>query len=121
MNEAKFLEPLFKGLSDAAKAKLARDFESAKADPRMQELVDSLNKSVLKAQVKLPEFGPRAELFDVEGIPVSLFPDAPGVPSSMAWDSDPPRRFDPGSARRNGAPVSIAEFGALVASFHAAP
>lgn len=66
--------------------------------------------------MKLPDFGPRAELFDVEGIPVSLFPDVPGVPFSMAWDVDPPRPFSSESARRNGAPVSIAEFGALVAA-----
>jgi len=69
--------------------------------------------------MKLPSFGPRAELFDVEGIPVSLFPDAPGVPYSMAWDTDPPRSFDPNSASRNGAPVELTEFTALVASIHA--
>lgn len=67
--------------------------------------------------MKLPEFGPRAELLDVEGIPVSLFPDAPGVRFSMAWDTDPPRPFSSESARRNGGPVSIEEFRALVASF----
>lgn len=55
--------------------------------------------------MELPTFGPKAELFDVEGIPVSLNPDAPGVPFSVAWDTDPPRVFDPASARRNGAPL----------------
>ena len=68
----------------------------------------------------LPPFGPRAEFFDVEGIPVSLNPDAPGVRFSMAWDTDPPRVFDPSSARRNGAPIGLEEFRALVASFHGA-
>ena len=67
----------------------------------------------------LPPFGPRAELLDVEGIPVSLNPDAPGVPRSMAWDTDPPRGFSSESAIRNGALISPEEFRALVASFHA--
>jgi hypothetical protein len=70
--------------------------------------------------MKLPPFGPKAELLDVEGIPVSLNPDAPDVPFSMAWDTDPPRSFSPDSARRNGAPVALPEFEALVASVHAA-
>lgn len=73
--------------------------------------------------MELPAFGPKAELFDVEGVPVSLNPDAPGVPFSMAWDTDPPRVFDPASARRNGAPLlgpnRAAEFGALVAASRA--
>ena len=71
----------------------------------------------------IPSFGPKAELFDVEGIPVSLNPDAPGVPFSMAWDTDPPRVFDPASARRNGAPLlgpeRVAHFIRLIESARA--
>lgn len=68
----------------------------------------------------LPSFGPKAELLDVEGIPVSLFADCPGVAFSMAWDSNPPRPFPSDSAVRNGAIVSPDAFRALVASVHAA-
>ncbi len=60
------------------------------------------------------------ELFDVEGIPVFLG-NLPGVPiSSAAWDTDPPRVFDPASARRNGATVSESKFLELIASAKAA-
>ena len=60
------------------------------------------------------------ELFDVEGIPVSLG-NVPGCPfSSAAWDKPEPRVFDPDSARRNGAPISWDEFRELVAEVHAA-
>ena len=66
------------------------------------------------------KFPPDVELFDVEGIPVSLG-NVPGLAiSSAAWDTDPPRVFDPGSARRNGAPVSEAKFLVLIASAKAA-
>lgn len=73
--------------------------------------------------MKLPEFGPKVELFDVEGIPVSLG-NVPGVPiSAAAWDVDPPRPFDPESARRNGAPLygpsGLAEFQRLIVSARA--
>lgn len=58
--------------------------------------------------------GSMVELFDVEGIPVSLG-NVPGVEiSCAAWDRVPPRVFDPVSARRNGAPVSMNEFLALL-------
>ena len=51
-----------------------------------------------------------AELFDVEGIPVSLG-NLPGVGlSCAAWDVVPPRVFDPVSARRNGMPIAWGEF-----------
>lgn len=54
------------------------------------------------------------ELFDVEGIPVSLG-NVPGVEiSSAAWDTVPPRVFDPVSARRNGTPISMSAFLALL-------
>lgn len=56
------------------------------------------------------------ELFDVEGIPVSLGNIAEGVPSCAAWDTFPPRVFNPDSAWRNGAPVSVDEFMALLTS-----
>ncbi len=64
-------------------------------------------------------FSPGVKLLDVEGVPVTLG-NVPGVePSSAAWDRDPPRVFDPGSAMRNGAPVSVEEFRALVEAGHA--
>lgn len=69
-----------------------------------------------------------AEFFDIDGeIPVSLglkFSDVPAafkpfdpasVTSSVAWDTDPPRLFDPSSARRNGTPMSEATFWPFVA------
>ena len=59
------------------------------------------------------------KLFDVQGIPVSLG-NMPGVKfSCAAWDVSPPRVFDPGSARRNGAPVSPDKFLRLVTSARA--
>ena len=62
-----------------------------------------------------PKVSKSVELFDVEGIPVSLG-NVPGVPLfSAAWDEDPPRKFSPESARRNGAPVSESRFKALIA------
>lgn len=69
----------------------------------------------------LPEvFPPGAELYDVEGIPVSI---GAGVPPglSLAWDVPSLRRFDPESARRNGAPVSEERFRQLVTSLHREP
>lgn len=61
-----------------------------------------------KQVVRMPE------LFDVEGIPVSLG-NMPGpVPYCAAWDVVPPRVFDPASARRNGSPVPMSEFLALL-------
>jgi len=54
------------------------------------------------------------EFFDVEGIPVSLG-NVNGAPSyCSAWDKEPPRPFNPDSARRNGAPVSREKFLELV-------
>ncbi len=67
------------------------------------------------------KFPASVELFDVEGIPVSLG-NVPGVAySCAAWDTDPPRRFSSDSALRNGAPVSEARFARLVADAKAAP
>jgi len=67
------------------------------------------------------KFPPSVELFDVEGIPVSLG-NVPGVKfSCAAWDTDPPRPFSSESARKNGAPVSEARFASLVAEAKAAP
>jgi hypothetical protein len=55
------------------------------------------------------------EFFDVDDVPVALgWSGAPGF--SCAFDSDPPRPFDPASARRNGVPIEFAAFKALVAS-----
>ncbi|MBV5337870.1 MAG: hypothetical protein J0653_08110 [Deltaproteobacteria bacterium] len=54
------------------------------------------------------------EFYDVEGIPVTLG-NIPGVGKySAAWDEVPPRVFDPGSTRRNGAPVSVEVFVSLL-------
>ena len=58
---------------------------------------------------------PNVELFDVEGIPVSLG-NIPGIPiGSAAWDTFPPRSFNASSARRNGAPISADKFRRMVA------
>lgn len=66
-----------------------------------------------EARIATLEFPPSVEFFDVEGIPVTLG-NVPGVKfSSAAWDEAEPRVFDPVSARRNGAPVSKAQFLAL--------
>ena len=65
--------------------------------------------------MELPKVSKSVELFDVEGIPVSLG-NVPGdVPFCAAWDTDPPRKFSPESARRNGAPVSESRFKELIA------
>ena len=62
------------------------------------------------------------EFFNVDGdIPVSFglrpadvppeFRPASGsVSASLAWDTDPPRSFDPGSASRNGVPMPSGKF-----------
>lgn len=65
-------------------------------------------------------FTKETEFFDVEGIPISV---GAGVraPCCAAWDVSPPRTFDPGSARRNGAPISEDRFRRLIASAKAAP
>jgi hypothetical protein len=71
-----------------------------------------------------------AEFFDIEGeIPVSLGVRSSDVPeafrpsgpvvASSAWDTDPPRPFDPGSARRNGTPMSADAFWPFVARVRA--
>jgi hypothetical protein len=73
-----------------------------------------------------------AEFFNIEGeIPVSLMlrlsevpaefkPSAPSLASaSVAWDTDPPRGFDPSSARRNGTAMSEAAFWPFVAKVRA--
>ena len=57
----------------------------------------------------------KPEFFDVEGIPVTLGA-LPKLPYCAAWDVDPPRAFNPESARRNGAPISEGKFKALVLS-----
>jgi hypothetical protein len=66
-------------------------------------------------------FSPRAEFFDVEGIPVSLSANVPGVPLCAAWDDSPPRKFDPGSMRRNGAPISETAFRAMLEEMQTRP
>lgn len=57
---------------------------------------------------------PTVELFDVEGIPVSLGNMPWAKFSCAAWDKSPPRAFDPESARRNGVPCSPERFKLLV-------
>lgn len=56
----------------------------------------------------------RTEYFDVEGMPISLGYMRGASSYCMAWDTDPPRPFDPGSAHRNGARISAFEFLRLV-------
>jgi hypothetical protein len=73
-----------------------------------------------------------AEFFNIEGeIPVSLMLRLSEVPaefrpanpswitSSVAWDTDPPRVFDPSSARRNGTAMTEAAFWPFVAKVRA--
>jgi hypothetical protein len=55
-------------------------------------------------------FPPSAEYFDVEGIPVSLDSVPDSSFSSKAWDTWPPRVFDPDAARRNGKSVKADTF-----------
>jgi hypothetical protein len=62
---------------------------------------------------RLPVNKPGAEFFDVEGIPVSMNAGVPGL-FCAAFDTDPPRKFPPDSARRNGMPISFHDFVALV-------
>ena len=55
------------------------------------------------------------ELFDVDGIPVTIG-NVPGSPfSATAWDTPSPREFDPDSALHSGVSVSEAEFRDVVA------
>lgn len=67
----------------------------------------------------LPDkFASDTEFFDVEGMPVTV---GAGLPPAygIAWES-PPRPFPADSAHRNGAPISEAEFRAIVAANSAA-
>lgn len=57
---------------------------------------------------------PKAEFFDVEGIPVSENEPLAGSLYCAAWDVSPPRFFPFESARKNGAPINAAEFVRLV-------
>lgn len=61
------------------------------------------------------KFLPSCEFFDVEGIPVTLGAGEAATPGAYcaAWDTTPPRKFDPDSARRNGAPITRQQFLAL--------
>ena len=66
------------------------------------------------------KFNERTTFWDVEGIPVTL--NGPeGVPYSAAWDTMPPRKFDPVSVRHNGAQISRARFEELVRSCQPEP
>ena len=61
-------------------------------------------------------FPRHVQLFDVDGIPVSLG-RMPGLRiGSAAWDTDPPREFDASSARSNGKIITPAAFLDLVTS-----
>ena len=66
--------------------------------------------------MKAPEFSPDTLFFDVEGIPVTVMAGPKATPgmAAAAWDVKPPRRFDPDSARRNGAPIDRAAFLSLL-------
>ena len=58
------------------------------------------------------KFSDRTEYLDVEGIPVTIGAGDDATPKMYcaAWDTSPPRPFDPNSARRNGAPITRAAF-----------
>jgi hypothetical protein len=58
------------------------------------------------------KFSSSTKFYDVEGTPVTIDADGPGTPElyCAAWDTSPPRTFDPESARRNGAAITRAEF-----------
>ena len=58
---------------------------------------------------------PKAEFFDVEGIPVSENEPLAGSLYCAAWDVSPPRFFPFESARKNGAPIPAEEFARMVA------
>lgn len=62
------------------------------------------------------KFDPATQFLDVEGIPVTIGAGDGATPGiyCAAWDTTPPRRFDPESARRNGAPITREQFLALV-------
>lgn len=61
------------------------------------------------------EFAKQTQFFDVEGIPVTIGAGdaSPGI-YCAAWDVKPPRKFNPESARENGAPIDQAAFEAMV-------
>lgn len=63
-------------------------------------------------------FSPRAEFFDVEGIPVS-FNEPLGKFLAAAWDETPPRKFSVDSMTRNGTRITPEEFAADVAAIQA--
>lgn len=60
-------------------------------------------------------FSPATIFYDVEGIPVTLGAGQQATPGLLcaAWDTTPPRAFDPASARRNGAEISADRFRAM--------
>jgi hypothetical protein len=70
----------------------------------------------MSAPLEVAALSPRAEFFDVEGIPVSINEPLAGNLYAAAWDVSPPRKFPFESARRNGAPISAEEFARLVAT-----
>lgn len=86
-------------------------------------LCANLNRNVLaQDEPQKPDVLPatkpeRGEFFDYEGMPCSL--GMTGVRSSLCWDTDPPRVFDPVSMRRNGAPITWEQFRTLVAAARA--
>lgn len=84
---------------------------------KLEELFDTAYRSKPRDSVMNSRRVPRMpELFDVEGIPVSLGNMPGAVLSCSAWDTVPPRKFDPDSARRNGAPLSEDEFMSMLSS-----
>jgi hypothetical protein len=70
------------------------------------------------------------EFLDIEGeipvsvavrgseIPAEFRPSGP-VPACAAWDTNPPRPFDPGSALRNGTAMSEPDFWKFVSRIRA--
>lgn len=64
-------------------------------------------------KIKASDFPAHAVFWDYEGIPISEDAGTPGM-LCAAWDTTPPRNFDPASARRNGNPIDVHEFVSLV-------
>lgn len=69
--------------------------------------------------MSLPKFEPGVKFWDVEGTPVAYGPGL--VTGCRAFDTPESRPFSPESMRRNGAPISEAEFRTLVALSLQAP
>ena len=70
-------------------------------------------------ELTLDALPPTAEFMDVDGIPVTLDMASGDDPiTCLAWDTDPPRKFNFASALHNGSKVSRSEFEKLMANHY---